>query len=194
MKTRCLITTLLFAMRVDSCFGQAPGLESFSHCNLGSDFQIAQVDRLANAMTRSVETSSGSKEIAMTDGYRILIAFEQEEPFVNLKAEQLEKWRYANDKQSLISSLEFSAKGTPNMESDKSAKTKRGRFETYGINRKRLEGGVLSTYILFDDSSAQILTAYILNDEPDHRKFQTITEYKELRDRFLRKLSSCNAP
>jgi len=142
-------------------------------------------------MTRTVETSSGPKEVTMTDGYRILIAY-QNEPFVNLKAEQFDKTRYSTDKQSLIDSLESSAKGTPNMESEKPTKSKVGRFESYAINRTKLEGGVLSIYLWFDDSGAQVLTAYLLNDEPAARKFKTIDEYRNLRDRFLQKLSGCD--
>jgi len=38
----------------------------------------------------------------------------------------------------------------------------------------------------------QVLTAYILNDEPADRKFQAMGEYKELRDLFLQKLSACS--
>jgi len=127
----------------------------------------------------------------MTDGYRILIAY-QNEPFVNLKAEQFDKTRYSTDKQSLIDSLESSAKDSPNMESEKPTKSKMGRFESYAINRTKLEGGVLSIYLWFDDSGAQVLTAYILNDEPAVRKFKTIDEYRNLRDRFLQELNGCD--
>jgi|SRR5437762_6427912 len=67
-----------------------------------------------------------------------------------------------------------------------------GRFESYAINRTKLEGGVLSIYLWFDDSGAQVLTAYLLNDEPAARKFKTIDEYRNLRDRFLQKLSGCD--
>ena len=172
-------------------FGQSP-IERFSRCKLGGDFEIVQVDRLPGTVTRSLQTPVGPKEVVMTDGYRILITY-QNEPFVNLKAEQFDKARYSNDKQSLIDSLGPSAKGTPNSESEKPAKSKMGRFESYAINRTKLEGGVLSMYLWFDDSDAQVLTAYILNDEPAARKFKTIDEYRDLRDRFLQKLSGCDA-
>ena len=62
---------------------------------------------------------------------------------------------------------------------------------THTASTKALEGGVLSTYILFDDSAAQALTAYILNEEPKDRKFQTIGEYEKIRDNFLKKLGAC---
>jgi len=48
------------------------------------------------------------------------------------------------------------------MESEKPTKSKVGRFESYAINRTKLEGGVLSIYLWFDDSGAQVLTAYLL--------------------------------
>jgi len=142
-------------------------------------------------MTRTVDTPSGTKEVLMTDGYRVLIAYKDTELFVNLKAEQFEAARYQADKASLIASLESDAKGTPNMESTKPAKVTIGNFDGYAINRTKLEGGVLSIYELFDDPASQVLTAYILNAEPKERQFKTIDEYHELRDRFLQKLAAC---
>jgi hypothetical protein len=191
LRTAKIMILILFSIVGCSCLAQS-GLEKFAHCDLGEDFQIVQVDRLPRApMSRTVETSSGSKEVVMIDGYRVLITYKETEPFVNLKAEQFEKARYATDKQTLISSLENSAKGTPNMASAKPERVKVGSFDAYGINRRALEGGVLSTYILFDDSAAQALTAYILNEEPKDRKFQAIGEYEKIRDNFLKKLGAC---
>ena len=193
LRTAKIGILLLVSIVTCPCFAQST-LEKFTHCNLGDDFQIVQVDRLPRApMSRTVETASGSKQVVMTDGYRVLITYKETEPFVNLKAEQFENARYATDKQTLISSLENSSKGTPNMVSAKPERAKIGFFDAYGINRKALEGGVLSTYILFDDSAAQALTAYILNDEPKDRKFQTIGEYDKLRDNFLNKLGACTS-
>jgi len=188
---RSVSAALLLAMLATFCCGQS-GLEKFSKCSLGNDFEIVKVDRLHTPMSRTVDTPSGSTNVVMIDGLRILIAYNHDELFVNLKAEQLEKLRYPADKQTLIDSLGLMAERTPDLEANKPSNSKLGRFEGYGINRTKLECGVLSVYMWFDDASSQVLTAYILNDEPADRKFQTIGEYRELRNRFLQKLSSCS--
>ena len=133
MRTAKILILVLFS--IVGCSLAQSGLEKFIHCDLGEDFQIVQ-DRLPRApMSRTVETSLGSKEVVMIDGYRVLITYKETEPFVNLKAEQFEKARYATDKQTLISSLENSAKGTPNMASAKSERVKVGSYDAYGINQ-----------------------------------------------------------
>ena len=64
-------------------------------------------------------------------------------------------------------------------------------FEAHGLDRERLEGGVLGVYLLFDDPAHSVTTIYLLNQEPQDRKFQTIEEYQSLRDRFLRSYTAC---
>jgi|tagenome__1003787_1003787.scaffolds.fasta_scaffold20026528_2 hypothetical protein len=168
-----------------------PALEAFTRCDLGKDFQIVQNDRLEQSTTRTVETLSGTREVDVLDGYRILITYKNDEPFVNLKAEQLNVATYGKDRQNLIDSLEFAATKTAGMESRTPIHTKIGRFESFMITRKNLEGGVLSIVTMFDDAKMQVLTAYVLNDEPQNRKFKSIEEFKGIRDDFLTRLSGC---
>ena len=59
----------------------------------------------------------------MIDGFRILIGYNHDEPFVNLKAEQLEESHYPADKPTLIDSLELMANRTPELEADKNRAT-----------------------------------------------------------------------
>lgn len=51
---------LLLAFFTASCFAQA-ALDRCTRCDLGSDFETVQVDRLPRAMTRTVDTPSGTK-------------------------------------------------------------------------------------------------------------------------------------
>jgi hypothetical protein len=46
-------------------------------------------------------------------------------------------------------------------------------------------------YLLFDDASRMVTTIYFLNQEPKDRSFQTIEEYRAMRDRFLSTYTSC---
>jgi hypothetical protein len=60
-----------------------------------------------------------------------------------------------------------------------------------GLDREKLEGGVLGVYLLLDDSSRIATTIYFLNQEPKDRSFQTLEEYRVQRDRFLATYSTC---
>ena len=119
------------------------GLEKLSKCNLGNDFEIVKVDRLHAPMSRTVDTPSGSKNMVMIDGFCILTAYNHEEPFGNLKAEQLEKSRYPADKQSLIESLGWMAKRTPTWRVINRATVNLGGLRDHGINCTKLEAAVL---------------------------------------------------
>jgi hypothetical protein len=145
-------------------------------------------------MSRSVDTQDGTRNIILLDGYRVLITYQGTEAFVNLKAERLQSESYARDKQTLLESLEFAAKHTPDMESSKPMRYIVNGIALYGIDRKQLSGGVLSIYNLFQDSDHIVVTMYLLNDEAANRKFQTIKEYREIRDRFLRVYTACVRP
>lgn len=101
-------------------------------------------------------------------GYRVLITYMEVEPFGNLKVERLPAAVYQKEKSDLLSSLEFFASG-PGMDGKVQTGVRNG-FNLYGVNRNKLEGGVLSIYNLFEDSSHTVVTMYLLNDEPAKRK------------------------
>ena len=60
-----------------------------------------------------------------------------------------------------------------------------------GLDRDKLEGGVLGLYLLINDTSRTVTTIYFLNQEPKDRSFQTIEEYRSMRDRFLETYTGC---
>ena len=70
-------------------------------------------------------------------------------------------------------------------------KSPQNGFEVHGLDREKLEGGVLGVYLLFDNAPRVVTTIYFLNQEPQTRKFQTMEEYRALRDRFLGAYTAC---
>lgn len=188
---KTVICTLVLVSLQAACAQDPDSLKRFTQCNLGKDFQVVQVDRLPRAMSRSVDTKDGTHNVVLLDGYRVLITYDQTEPFVNLKAERLQKETYAKDKQILLGSLEAIASQSPDMESSIPKKSIMNGVEVFGIDRKVLQGGVLSIYNVFQDSNQIVVTMYLLNDEPANRKFQTIGEYHEVRDKFMSSYALC---
>ena len=84
----------------------------YSNCKPSADFTVVQTDRLPQAMERTIATKDGEKTVTMLDGYRVLVAYKQEEPFVNLKVELFDGKNYAAEKQTIIQGLEFAASKT----------------------------------------------------------------------------------
>jgi hypothetical protein len=59
------------------------------------------------------------------------------------------------------------------------------------LAEKSLVVEVLGLYLLLDDASRMVTTIYFLNQEPKDRSFQTIEEYRAMRDRFLATYTAC---
>jgi hypothetical protein len=180
------VSTLLFC--------QQAGIERFTRCSLGDDFQIVQVDQLPQRPTvRTVTTATGDEDVRILDGYRVLVTYKADEPFANVKVEQLDLSTFKRDKGTLVANLEKLSAG-PEMASKKPSETTLNGLTVYGIDRKELQGGVLSVYEIFEEKTGLVVTLYLLNDEPSRRKFHTMAEYQKIRDQFLTTYTRCLAP
>lgn len=148
-----------------------------------------QVDPLGPGIaSREVETDSGSRQIDLEAGLRIMFAYPNTDFYANAKAELLPAANYAQLKQFLLENLQHLGQGNI---MNTSLHSPLNGFEAHGLDREKLEGGVLGIYLLFDDSAHVATTIYMLNQEPQDRKFQTIEEYGHLRDRFLDAYTAC---
>jgi hypothetical protein len=168
---------------------QQQPLRNYTECKF-QEFQIVQVDPLPSAMVRTIETPQGDRDVKLPEGFRVLMTYDKTEPFINMKAERLEASTYSADKQALLDNLEKLTQ-TPDMEAPAPGKMTLNGFDLYGINRKKLEGGVLGIYELFNDSDQTVVTFYVLNAEPSERKFQTVQKYRTIRDKFLLDYTAC---
>jgi hypothetical protein len=142
--------------------------------------------------------------VSLADGYRILMAYPGSDYFANVKLELSQETRYAADKKAVVANMEYLANRTSK---DAGAAvpllhdTLRG-FDMYGFdfptidfyiagNPPTLGGGPIGTYLLLHDGRRLIATVYILNQRPERRRFKTIQEYRDLRDRFLDNYTTC---
>ena len=105
--------------------------------------------------------------------------------------ERLPKGAYEKEKADILSSLAYFA-AEPHNDGQVRSEIKNG-IALYGINRKELEGGVLSIYNLFQDDAQIVVTMYLLNDYPETRKFGTMDQYAVVRDQFLNAYTACVA-
>jgi len=164
-------------------------LEPYTSCRFSDGLQIVQVDTLpSDVHSRPVETDSGSHQVELDAGVRVMFAYPDTDFYANVKTELLPSANYSQLKQIVLDGLQHLAPGnTINV----SLKSPINGLEAHGLDRNKLDGGVLGVYLFFDNTAHVVTTIYFLNQEPQSRKFQTLDEYRLLRDRFLDSYSSC---
>ncbi len=188
-----IATLLLFVAATGVVAAQAaPGaaaLTAFTSCQFSDGLQIVHTDPLAAGVTsREVETDSGPRQIDMQAGLRIMFAYPDTDFYANVKAELLPAANYPELKRFLLDNFQHLAHGNT---LNNALHSPLNGFEIHGLDREKLEGGVLGIYLLFDDQVHVVTTIYLLNQEPQSRKFQTMEEYRGLRDRFLGSYTAC---
>lgn len=180
-----------------SCGANDPESESrllaYTQCPLGGGLVAAIVDRAPGLpMARPVETAAGTKRVSVSDGYRVMLAFPDTDPFVNLKIETSMAGLYGADKQTVLDQMEHmsaTSRGVlVNLE-----RSVVGDVDIAALNNPGLDGAGLSLYTFFVDAKGIIATAYILNQRPERRAFQNFSEYQVLRDRFVSEFTACLA-
>jgi hypothetical protein len=187
---RFLVSTLVCAVVAPAAYAQSdPILAAYASCTFADGLQIVQIDSLAAGITsRQVQTDNGVRQIDLEAGLRIMFAYPDTDFYANVKAERLPATRFQGLRQALLDNFDFMAHGNT---VNTSLKSPMNGFEIKGLDREKLEGGVLGVYLLFDTQDHTATTIYLLNQEPEARKFQTIDEYRALRDRFLTSYTSC---
>ena len=168
-------------------------LKPFTFCELDSGLKIVQVDRLPkNVKSRTVETSKGDQKISLADGYRVMVAYnEHKDWFANIKAEKSVTKDYERDKEGVVENLKWAASKSDELESQEPVKVSFGEFEGYGTSKRTLTGNMLGIYVLFSDADRTIITFYFINQNSKRKRFQTIEEWRVLRDEFLKTYTNC---
>jgi hypothetical protein len=169
----------------------APSLKPYTSCQINSGPDMVDITPLPSAnMTRSVKTIKGERQISMKDGVRVMFAYPDTDFFANIKAEELPAASFDQEKADLIGEFEWMLASGDNSRNYALKPTMQG-LEISGLDRGKLEGGVLGVYLLFDNSTHVVTTIYFLNQDPARRKFSTLAEYAALRDQFLSHYVSC---
>jgi hypothetical protein len=185
----CVALALLAAGSAPAAAQATDALAPYASCRFADGLQIVDTDPLPSGVTsRQVDTDAGPRQIDLDAGLRVMFAYPETDFFANVKAELLPAARYPELKQSLLDNFQHLARdNTVNT----ALHSPMNGLEVHGLDREKLEGGVLGIYLLFDDGAHVVTTIYLLNQEPQSRKFQTMDEYRSLRDRFLASYSGC---
>jgi hypothetical protein len=169
-------------------------LRPLTTCAFGQDLRPESVDRWpAGTPWRSVKTSTGTMQVSVADGYRMLLAFPDTAPFVNLKLERSQPGRLAADRTAILAQMTSFA-ATPGAKVAPFKVVERNGVEIMALNNPALGGGdVISIYTLISEKTNVIATAYLLDQKQERRKFKNYEQYQALRDDFIFALAVCMA-
>jgi hypothetical protein len=168
-------------------------LKPFTSCDLNNGLRIVQVDRLPkDVKSRTVQTSKGDQKISLADGYRVMVAYNEDRDwFTNIKAEKSLATEYERDKERVIENLKWAASTSKELESQEPVKVSFGEFEGFGTSKRTLTGNMLGIYVLFSDADHTITTFYFIEQNSKRKRFQTIEEWRALKDEFLTTYTTC---
>ena len=204
MTYRIIQLTILTIM-LQSCEGivlaqssNTDSLKPYTTCKVPGDLEIKDVTRrTASDAYREVITDKGKEKVSLVDGYRVMFAYpDVTYYFANVKIEQSATDKYEQDKQILINQLKHYATTKQATAMIFTDKVLLNGFEHYALDRDKIDaGGQVGTHVLFYDQSHLVVTIYFLNQSKavfaNNRRFETINEYSELRDKFLNSYSQC---
>jgi hypothetical protein len=127
----------------------------------------------------------------MVEGRRMMFAYPDKDFYANVKVEILLEKNYAETRQFLIDNFDYVLASGNGNKRNYGMKPILNGLDVRGLDRDKLEGGVLGIYLLLDDTSRMVTTIYFLNQEPKDRSFQSMEEYRVMRDQFLATYTGC---
>jgi hypothetical protein len=173
---------------------QNEGFQLYTHCTLTDGPAVVDTAPLAPGIkSRTVETSNGPRQIPMVAGRRVMFAYPDKDFYANVKVEILPAVNYEETRQSLIDNFDYML-ASGDTERNYRLKPIWNGLDVRGMDRAKLEGGVLGIYLILDDANRTVSTIYFLNQDAEKRSFQTIEEYRQQRDHFLAGYTACAHP
>jgi hypothetical protein len=127
----------------------------------------------------------------MIEGRRVMFAYPDKDFYANVKVEILPEKDYTETRGFLIDNFDYTLASSKEAARNYALKPMMNGLSVMGLDRDKLEGGVLGIYLLLDDVSRIATTIYFLNQDPKDRSFQTNEEYRAMRDRFLSTYTAC---
>ena len=168
-------------------------LRPYVHCDgFAGGVRAVNLDRRPQTAEpwRAVDYGGNGLRVSVIDGYRVTYTYARTYVFANLKAEQSDPSRYAEDKRIVTLELAEMAKADDALDLvDFSYLGYSGQT----LTKRALAGRALGKSQILSDEDAVIITIFFLNQDPENRRFQTHEEFVALRYTFIRGYINCVA-
>jgi hypothetical protein len=170
-----------------------PALQHYIECVPSDrDLRLVQTDRWPGPKKfREITIGPESLRVSVVDGYRLLYAYQGADvPFANVKVERSAPGEYAADKAILVRMQQ----SMPAADKVTYRSLTLNGMEVHGVDKPTIDvGGTVGAYVMFADPRQVVVSVYLLNQGPTHRKFNDLQSYQALRDRFLDDLTRCGS-
>lgn len=135
---------------------------------------------------RLIKTDSGEAQISRLDGYRIIYHNVFDAEFVNIKVEQSDPDLYAIDTQLILRHFVYMNSHSRNMETSMLIRLDVDGYTLWGVNRDGVDNeNNIGTYVMFPGNGV-VVYFYFNRIDPDYRRYNTLAEFKTLRDQFIK--------
>ena len=199
MVVMTLLTTMMAlpatTLATQSIYNDADSLKPYTACKLEGDLEVKEITRRANSGSeyREVTTAKGKERVSVADGYRVMFAYKDVGYFyANVKLEQSDAQSYAQDKEIVINQLRHFSSSKQARMMVVADKTMLSGFEHFAIERDAIDvGNLIGIHLLLYDKGKIIITIYFLNQEKKKRRFNSIEEFRALREGFLNRYAEC---
>lgn len=168
---------------------------AYNDCKFEDGLTVTELTHVpAGVKGRTVQTVIGPKPVALTAGEHLTLTYPGSGIFATVRVEQMPADSFDQGKKSLLDNFDSILAGGDDSQRNMSyaLRPRLNGFEVYGLDRRKLEGNTLGIYLLFDNRTHIVASVYFLNNaDPSQRRFNTMTEWAGLRDRFLASYTSC---
>jgi hypothetical protein len=187
-----MLSASSFLVAQSSALSDTSAFDRYTGCRFSDQLSVVETSPLAPGIhERTVPTSKGPKQVAMVEGRQVMFAYPGKDFYANVKVEILPEKDYAETRQALVDNFGYMLATSKDSTRNYELKPKLNGLDVRGLDKDKLEGGVLGIYVLLNDASRMVTTIYFLNQEPKDRSFQTIEEYRVVRDRFFSTYAAC---
>ncbi|MBB5316464.1 hypothetical protein [Tunturibacter empetritectus] len=186
------VSSLVSSVAQSSVRLDSSAFDRYTGCRFSDELAVVETSPLAPGIhERTVETLKGPRQVGMVEGRRVMFAYPGKDFYANVKVEILPEKDYAETRQTLVDNFDYFLASSKDSTRNYGLKPKLNGLDIRGLDRDKLEGGVLGIYLLLNDATRMVTTIYFLNQEPKDRSFQTIEDYRMMRDRFLSTYTAC---
>lgn len=166
-------------------------LKPYLGCQFADGLHVNAMVRLPEGtITRMVTTGDGRKTVSTLDGYRMLLAYPDKDPFVNLRVEESASDRYQTDKKTIVDEMNYIAGASTRAVVPVGHDTY-GGLDHYSLDDLTINHQPIAMHTLFDDKRRVVITVYFLNAPPEKRSYATMDQFRALRDRFFSRFFAC---
>lgn len=194
-----LLTVFLFVSISTSLFAedippQAEGEFSadlftpYLTCNFLDGLKNIQLDARSGANNyREITINGQVKKVSVIKGYRIIMGYSEDVPFVKIHVEQSDAKQYKNDVKVVRQEIDTIMKGIK-----KPLDRKVNNLQVYGGDNEDLESAkIMGMHLIFVPKDHMIVTIYFPNADPQLRKYNTVEEYQQLQSAFFNQYTAC---